>query len=74
MRRPRGAGAGSGGMIADLDRLPAARYGAILADPAWRFATWADAGDDDPMSRSRQGLPRLFQVLMIALLVYRIWW
>ena len=32
------------------------------------------AGVDDPMSHSRQGLPCLFQVLMIALAVHRIWW
>jgi len=31
-------------MIAGLDQLRGAHYGAILADPPWSFATWSDAG------------------------------
>jgi N6-adenosine-specific RNA methylase IME4 len=31
---------------ADLGGLPRGHFAAILADPAWRFETWSDAGKD----------------------------
>jgi hypothetical protein len=30
----------------DLHLLAGSNFGAILADPLWRFATWSDKGRD----------------------------
>jgi N6-adenosine-specific RNA methylase IME4 len=52
---------------ADLHLLAGSNFGAILADPPWRFATWSDKGRDRaPDDKSIEGGPaRLYETMSI---------